>query len=87
VDPATGKELWNRPGVGKYHASLLRTGDGKLLLLEEGGDLVLMEPNAKEYKEVARSKICGNTWAHAAVADGRLYVRDAKELVCVELSK
>jgi len=31
-------------GVGTYHASLLPTGDGKLLMLEEKGDLVLFEP-------------------------------------------
>ena len=76
IEASTGKELWNRPKVGKYHASLLRTGDSKLLLLEEAGTLVLLDPNPKEYKELARSKICGNTWAHPALADGRFYIRD-----------
>ena len=79
--------LWSRDKVGAYHASLLRTGDDKLLLLEEAGDLVLVQPDTKEYRELARSKICGNTWAHPALADGRLYIRDAKELICVELGK
>jgi outer membrane protein assembly factor BamB len=86
IEASTGKELWNRPNVGKYHASLLRTGDNKLLLLEEAGNLVLVDPNPNEYKELARSKICGNTWAHPALADGKLYVRDGKELVCVPLN-
>jgi outer membrane protein assembly factor BamB len=85
VETATGKELWKKGGVGTYHASLLRTGDGKLLMLEEKGNLVLFEPDAKEYRELARSRICGDTWAHPAVANGRLYIRDAKELICVEL--
>jgi hypothetical protein len=31
------------------------------------------------------AKVCGQTWAHPALSDGRLYVRDGKELVCVEL--
>src|SRR5207248_7442404 len=26
VEAATGKELWNKPKVGKYHAALLRLG-------------------------------------------------------------
>jgi outer membrane protein assembly factor BamB len=85
VDIHSGKELWTRPGVGTYHASLLRTGDNKLLMLEEKGDLVLLDPNPKDYRELARSKVCGQTWAHPAVASGRLYVRDGKELVCVSL--
>lgn len=87
VDPANGKELWNRPKVGKYHATLLRTGDDKILMLEEAGSLVLIEPNVKEYKELARAKVCGFTWAHPALANGRLYVRDAKELICVQLAE
>jgi outer membrane protein assembly factor BamB len=85
VDAKNGNPLWEGPKVGTFHASLIRTGDNKLLLLEEGGDLVLVEPNAKAFKEVARSKICGSTWSHAAISAGRLYIRDAKELICVEL--
>jgi outer membrane protein assembly factor BamB len=87
VDIHTGKELWTRPNVGTYHATLLRTGDDKLLMLEEKGDLVMFEPNPKEYRELARSKVCGQTWAHPAVADGRLYVRDGNELICVSLTR
>jgi outer membrane protein assembly factor BamB len=86
VELKTGKQLWQGPRVGTFHASLMRTGDNKLLLLEEGGNLVLVEPDPKGYKELARSKICGSTWSHAAISEGRLYVRDAKELVCVELT-
>jgi outer membrane protein assembly factor BamB len=87
VDAKTGKELWKRLNVGTYHATPLRTGDGKLLLVEEKGDLVLIDANRKEYSELSRSKICGNTWAHPALANGRLYIRDAKNLICVELPK
>lgn len=87
VEASTGKILWTREKVGQYHASLLRTGDGKLLLVEEAGDLVLLDPNPKEYRELARSKICGNTWAHPAVANGHLYIRDNTSLICVKLSQ
>jgi outer membrane protein assembly factor BamB len=86
VEAATGKELWQRAGVGAYHASLLRTGDGKLLLLEEKGDLVLLQPDLAQYRELARAKVCGQTWAHPALSDGRLYVRDGKELICVQVA-
>jgi outer membrane protein assembly factor BamB len=85
VETATGKELWKRENVGKYHASLLRTGDNKLLMLEEAGELVLVQPDPKEYRELARGKICGTTWAHPALADGRLYVRDKNDLICIAL--
>lgn len=85
VEAATGKELWAREKVGQYHASLLRTGDGKILMLEDSGNLVLVEPTEKEYRELARSKVCGFTWAHPALVDGKLYVRDGKEVLCLQL--
>ena len=87
IDPTTGKSHWKRENVGKYHSSLLRTGDDKLLLLEEAGDLVLVDPDRSGYRELARSKICGNTWAHAALSNGRLFVRDNRELICVGMGK
>jgi outer membrane protein assembly factor BamB len=87
VERKTGKVLWQKPKVGKYHASLIRTGDSKLLLLEDSGDLALLDPNPSEYRELARSQVCGETWAHAALANGRLYVRDHKELICLEFAK
>ena len=87
IEAATGKGLWKRPKVGKYHASLLRTGDDKLLLMEEAGQLVLLDPSPKKYHELARAKVCGETWAHPALADGRLYVRDDKEVICLQLGK
>lgn len=84
IDPKTGEVRWSKPGVGTYHASLLRTKD-KLLMLEEKGDLVMLQPGGEKYEEVCRAKLCGTTWAHAAWADGVVYIRDAKELVAVRL--
>jgi outer membrane protein assembly factor BamB len=87
VEVKTGKELWHRAKIGKYHATLLRTGDDKLLLLDDAGSLALLDPNPKEYRELARSKVCGATWAHPALADRRLYVRDNKEVLCLRLGE
>jgi len=86
VAKTTGKVLWKKPGVGQYHASLIRTGDDKLLMLEEAGNLVLVEPDSKEYRELARAKVCGHTWAHAALADGRLYLRSDTAVYCLEMN-
>jgi outer membrane protein assembly factor BamB len=86
VEAKSGRILWSRPKVGTYHASLLRTGDNKLLMLEEAGNLVLIDPDPKEYRELARAnRICGEAWAHPALANGKLYLRDNKEVVCVQL--
>jgi outer membrane protein assembly factor BamB len=86
VEVKTGKMLWNKPNVGQYHASLLRTGNDKILMLEDSGSLVLLDPSPREYRELSRSSVCGPTWSHPALSNGRLYVRDEKELICLELT-
>jgi outer membrane protein assembly factor BamB len=87
VEASSGKVLWSKPKIGKYHACIIRTANDKLLMLADGGDLLLLDPDPKEYKELAKAKVCGETWAHPALCDGRLYLRDAKELICLELAK
>ena len=52
-------------------------------MLDDAGNLILLDPSAAKYQELARSRVCGETWAHPALAGGRLYVRDNKEVICL----
>jgi len=85
VETATGKVLWSQKKVGRYHAAILRTGDNKLLIHSDSGEIILIEADPKEYRELCRAKVCGETWAHPALANGKLYLRDARELICLQL--
>jgi outer membrane protein assembly factor BamB len=87
VDVKSGKQLWSKKPVGYFHASVVRTGDGKLLVLSDAGNLSLLEPDDKGARELARAKVCGGTLVSPALADGRLYVRDDKEVICLQLSR
>jgi outer membrane protein assembly factor BamB len=87
VDVKTGKVLWSKDKIAYYHAGLLRTGDGKLLLLDDSGKLLLLDANPKEYRELARAKVCGPTFAAPALADGRLYVRDDQAVTCLRVGE
>jgi outer membrane protein assembly factor BamB len=86
LEARTGKQLWSKANVGYFHAGVIRTGDGKLLVLSDAGELSLLEADAKGAKVVARAKVCGGTLVTPALADGRLYVRDDKELICLQLT-
>src|SRR6185295_2891538 len=35
IEVKTGKELWKKEKVAKYHAALLRTADDKLIMLDD----------------------------------------------------
>jgi hypothetical protein len=62
--------------------------DGGLLALTEAGDLVRFDASPDGYKERARATILGDkTRSAPALADGRLFARDTKRLVCVNLKK
>ncbi|MFO0926901.1 MAG: PQQ-binding-like beta-propeller repeat protein [Gemmataceae bacterium] len=89
IEAATGKVLWTKPNVGKYHAALLKTGDDRMLMLTDLGDLVLFQPDPAGYKELARSKVVRGEqiWAHPALVDGKVYFRDEKDLLCLQLPK
>ncbi len=86
VEIETGKVLWSEPKIGKYHAAMLKTADDKLLLLSDLGDLMLLEPDPKKFNVLARSKVVKGEqiWAHPALADGKVYFRDEKELICLQ---
>ena len=55
IEVKTGKEAWNEPKVGFFHAGLLRIGDNRLLLLDDSGLLRLLEHDPKGYRELARA--------------------------------
>jgi outer membrane protein assembly factor BamB len=80
VEWKTGKVKWSREGFG---CGSLILADGQLIVLSESGDLVLVEPTPKEYREKVRAKVLdGPVRAHLALANGNLYCRDNKKLVC-----
>jgi outer membrane protein assembly factor BamB len=85
VETGTGKVAWTQKKIGKYHAALLHTGDNKLLMHSDNGEIILIDPDPKGYRELCKAKVCGETWAHPAIAGGKLFVRDARELICVKL--
>ena len=87
VEAKTGTIKWEKGGVGQYHAALVKTGDGNLLFHSDSGTLYLLKPDPEKYTELASAKVCGFTWAHPAVSDGRVVVRDDKNLIALQLGE
>jgi long-chain acyl-CoA synthetase len=82
VEAKTGKVLWSKEKVGEYHAALVRTGDNKLVMLDDYGHLSLLDPSPEGFKEMAKTKIGIRTWVTPAIASGKIVVRDDRELMC-----
>lgn len=91
IDTRTGATAWSKTGFAnqvaeKAHLAIVAVGKS-LLVLTETGELVLAAADPTGYRELGRVQACGANWCNPAYADGRLYVRDAKELVCLELAR
>jgi outer membrane protein assembly factor BamB len=86
VDIRTAEEKWvsREPGKGS-----LIYAEGHLIALTEDGKLALVEATPVEYRQKGAVELLEgpHTWALPALASGRLYVRNQKELVCLDLKK
>lgn len=86
IEMATGKELWSQPGFGSGGATIL-TGNHVLVQADQG-PLVLVEATPKGYREAARTQpLGGKCWTMPVISHGRIYVRNTKSAVCLDVSR
>lgn len=84
IDVATGQEKWSQRGFAK--GSLL-LADGHLIIFGESGLLALAEATPDAYREKGRVQIFdGKTWTMPTLSGGKLYLRDQKEMVALDLA-
>jgi outer membrane protein assembly factor BamB len=85
VEAKSGEVRWSKDGFG---CGSMILAEGNLIVLGEGGELVLVEAKSDKYREKARASVLtAPCRAHMALANGRLYARDNKKLVCWKLTK
>jgi len=102
VEIPSGKRLWSSLAVfkgkrpsGCETAFIVKQGD-RFLLFNDQGELILAKLSPKGYEEHGRAKVLEPTntgfgrdvvWCAPAFANRRMYVRNDKECVCVELAR
>ncbi len=83
LDVATGAEKWATRGFG--HGSLV-WADGHLFVLGEAGRLALVEATPEAYREKASVQaLKGKCWTAPTLVDGRLFLRNEEEMVCLKV--
>jgi outer membrane protein assembly factor BamB len=86
VELETGKVKWSEREPGK--CSLVAAG-GRLICLSETGAVRVVEANPEKY--VVRGELTDlltfKSWPAPVIADGRLYLRDEKHLICLDLRR
>jgi outer membrane protein assembly factor BamB len=83
VDFRTGKVRWSQERF--LAGSVILAGD-RLLILRENGELVLAAASPESFRTLARAQVLrAVTRPLPALADGMLYARDEKEMICLDL--
>ena len=101
MELATGKRLWETldplGGKGGQCATvfLVKNGD-RFFLFNDLGEIVIAKLSPKGYEEISRAKVIEPTgkgmgravvWCAPAFAGKKMFVRNDKELICVDLAK
>ena len=78
----TGKRAWQalRFGKGNFMAA-----DGKLWCTTMAGELVIVKATPQEFQELSRATVLNETRQAPSLSNGRLFVRDSEEIVCVDV--
>jgi outer membrane protein assembly factor BamB len=82
-----GTRTWKKGRYGK--GQMLMLGDSDLMIvISEKGELILLEANPSEHRELFKVQALeGKTWNHPVVVGDRLYLRNATEAVCFQLTQ
>lgn len=101
IDFLTGQELWSAGSAKLRRSSETKEADvgrrvgqatvlyadGKLILLNDTGELILAKATKSGYEELARTTVLGGEicWTQPALLQGRLFVRNQSRAVCLYL--
>ena len=81
-----GERTWTSQPFGKY-ASLIAQGD-RILALDQQGILLLIKANPEKFELIDSRKIAeADTWAHLAISDDELFVRELEALAAYRWKK
>ena len=79
----TGEQKWVQRGYGK--GSLI-AADGLLYILSDQGQLILAEATPAGFHEKGKVQVLqGRTWTAPVLSHGRLYLRNDKEMIALDV--
>lgn len=83
VDPPTGNILWKKDGF-KY-GSVIGVDDVVIAISGKTGELLMIDATVPQYKELGTfTPLGGTSWTAPVIAEGKMLVRNKKEMACVD---
>jgi len=84
-----GQVKWKTGEEPPFNKGGAVLADGLLLVVDGNTKLYLVEPDPSGFKPLASAVLleAGENWAPIALADGRLLIRDHKQMKCVQVAQ
>jgi outer membrane protein assembly factor BamB len=83
IEAATGEARWK---AGRYGYGQLMIAGDRLVVVTEDGRVVQVRATPDGHEELASfAAIEGKTWNHPVIADGRLIVRNGREMAAFDI--
>ena len=82
-----GNRVWSSGHTAKFGLCPYLIAEGIIYVLDEGGNLTLVEANPSGYKQLAQAKVLDGShpWGPMALVGGRLICRDMSTMVCLDV--
>jgi outer membrane protein assembly factor BamB len=85
LNAETGEEVWRERTFAR--AQLVNAG-GTLVIVDEDGEIALASVSEAGLRVHARKELlASNAWTPPTVVNGKLYVRDRKEVIALQISE
>ncbi len=93
-----GKIMWKTGRSPEFNKGSMILADGLILATDGAKSLFLIEPDPSGFKPLASAELLNEgegqnqrfgtqNWAPIALADGKLLIRDQKQMLCVKVAK
>jgi outer membrane protein assembly factor BamB len=90
VDPENFREfVWTSGKTHRFGLGPFMIADGKFFILNDDGTLTIARPDREQFILMDQLKIfdAHDAWAPLAIADGYLLLRDANQMICMDIRK
>lgn len=82
-----GELVWSSGKTERFGLGPFLLADGKIFILNDNGELTLIRASLKGYERLAHARVLPghDAWAPMAIVDGKLILRDSKQMVCLDV--
>ena len=84
-----GNVIWTSTSAHKFGSGPYTIVNGLIYVMNNSGELTLAQANPSGYVQLAHARVLDGheSWGPMAVASGRLIVRDANRMTCLDISE